>query len=283
MQNYKMTLAYDGSRYQGWQGQGNTSNTIQAKVETALSRLTGSAVTIHASGRTDAGVHAGGQVVSFQLEQPLPCDKLLVDLNRWLPEDMGVMALEFAPPRFHARLSATGKQYVYRIWNSPLPDVFGRKYRYALPQTLDLEAMRQAARILEGTHDFRSFCGLTRFKKSTVRTVYSISVTREGEVVSLRFCGNGFLNRMVRILAGTLAEVGLGVRQPEEMAGVLEAKDRSAAAGALPPRGLTLAAVFYGENLPERVDTEQEIDHRTLDSGKAHRFDGKVKKCPLSD
>ncbi|MBQ8935922.1 MAG: tRNA pseudouridine(38-40) synthase TruA, partial [Oscillospiraceae bacterium] len=167
----------------------------------------------------------------------------------YLPEDIGVLALEFAAPRFHARLSATGKTYVYRIWNSSLPDVFGRKYRYALPRPLDLDAMKQAARLLEGTHDFRSFCGLTRFKKSTVRTVRSISITREGAVVSLRFRGDGFLNRMVRIMAGTLVEVGLGLRRPEEMPAVLAAQDRSAAGETLPAHGLALETVFYEEKM----------------------------------
>ncbi|MCC8129719.1 MAG: tRNA pseudouridine(38-40) synthase TruA [Clostridiales bacterium] len=246
MQNYRMVLAYDGSRYQGWQSQGNTQNTIQTRVEAALSRLTGETVEVSASGRTDAGVHAAGQVVSFRLEQATDCAALLEALNRYLPEDIGVLSLDPAEPRFHARLSARGKVYVYRIWNSPSPDVFGRKYRYALPQPLDLERMEAAARLLEGQHDFRSFCGLTRYKKSTVRTVSHISVTRSGPVVELRFRGDGFLNRMVRILAGTLVEVGLGLREPDSMTAVLAARDRSAAAGALPPHGLMLETVFYG-------------------------------------
>ncbi|MCD8047794.1 MAG: tRNA pseudouridine(38-40) synthase TruA, partial [Clostridiales bacterium] len=126
------------------------------------------------------------------------------------------------------------------------PDVFGRKYRYALPRPLDLERMEAAARLLEGKHDFRSFCGLSRYKKSTVRTVIAISVTRSDQVVELRFRGDGFLNRMVRILSGTLVEVGLGLREPDSMPAVLAARDRSAAAGALPPHGLMLETVFYG-------------------------------------
>ncbi|MCD8383084.1 MAG: tRNA pseudouridine(38-40) synthase TruA [Clostridiales bacterium] len=245
MQNYRMILAYDGSRYQGWQSQGNTQNTIQARVEAVLSRLTGQIVAVNASGRTDAGVHAAGQVASFRLERKVECDVLLDALNRYLPEDIGVLSLTWAEPRFHARLSARSKVYVYRIWNTPEPDVFGRKYRYTLPQSLDLGRMEAAARLLEGTHDFRSFCGLTRYKKSTVRTVSSISVTKSGPVVELRFQGDGFLNRMARILAGTLVEVGLGLREPDAMTAVLSAKDRSAAAGALPPHGLMLEAVFY--------------------------------------
>lgn len=245
MQNYQLILAYDGSRYQGWQGQGNTSNTIQAKVQAVLERMCAQPVTLQASGRTDAGVHAQGQVVSCQLETERSCPEILAYLNRYLPEDIGALSITAAGPRFHARLSARGKVYAYRIWNSPLPDVFGRKYRYALPQPLDLAAMEQAARLLEGEHDFRSFCGLTRYKKSTVRRIDAISICREGEVVTLRFQGSGFLNRMVRILSGTLVEVGLGRRTPESISQVLEARDRAFAAGALPPQGLMLERVIY--------------------------------------
>ena len=245
---YKLTLAYEGTRYQGWQGQGNTDNTLQARLEAALSRLTGEAVQVQASGRTDAGVHAAGQVVSFSLHQPADCARLLGELNRHLPQDMGVLALEPAGERFHARLSAVGKTYVYRIWNSPLPDVFGRRVRLSIAQPLDVQAMEQAAALLTGQHDFRSFCGLTRFKKSTVRTLWAVSIRREGDEVDLRFTGDGFLNRMVRILAGTLVEVGLGVRAPESMTEILAARDRSAAAGALSPHGLTLETVYYDPN-----------------------------------
>lgn len=245
MKNYKMILSYDGSRYQGWQGQGNTENTIQAKVSAVLQRLTNESVHLQASGRTDAGVHAQAQVVSFQLENKQDLSLLLREMNRYLPEDIGILSLEEAPVRFHARLSAVSKVYAYRIWNTPEPDVFGRKYRYHLPAPLDAKAMKEAAHLLEGTHDFRSFCGLSRFKKSTVRTVHRISIEQDGTVLTLRFHGNGFLNRMVRILAGTLVEVGLGLRTPESMSQVLEALDRSAAAGALPAHGLMLEAVYY--------------------------------------
>ena len=245
---YRLTLAYEGTRYQGWQGQGNTDNTLQARLESALSRLTGEAVQVQASGRTDAGVHAAGQVVSFSLLQRADCLLLMAELNRHLPRDMGVLALEPAGARFHARLSAVGKTYVYRIWNSPLPDVFGRRVRLSLAQPLDVQAMEQAAALLTGQHDFRSFCGLPRFKKSTVRTLWAVSIRREGDEVDLRFTGDGFLNRMVRILAGTLVEVGLGLRSPESMTEILAARDRSAAAGALSPHGLTLEAVYYDPN-----------------------------------
>lgn len=134
---------------------------------------------------------------------------------------------------------------MYRIWNSPLPDVFGRRVRLSVPEPLNLDAMERSAALLVGEQDFRSFCGLTRFKKSTVRTLYAVTVTRRGDEVSLRFTGDGFLNRLVRILSGTLLEAGLGLREPESVAFVMQARDRSAAAGALSPHGLTLEAVYY--------------------------------------
>lgn len=245
MQNYFMLLSYDGGRYQGWQGQGNTANTIQAKVTAVLERLTQESVNLQASGRTDAGVHAMAQAVTFTLPRRVDCGLLQEEMNRYLPEDIAVRSLTYAPPRLHARLSATGKTYVYRIWNSNEPDVFGRKYRYCLSAELDLAAMRQAAALLEGEHDFRSFCGLRQFKKSTIRRIDSIAIETNGKELTLAFRGNGFLNRMVRILSGTLVEVGLGLRAPESMTEVLAAQDRSAAAGALPPHGLMLMEVYY--------------------------------------
>lgn len=252
MKNYCLTLAYDGSRYQGWQGQGNTENTIQARVTAVLERMTGRPADLQASGRTDAGVHARGQVASVRLETGLSCAEIRDYLNRYLPQDIGVLSVAVAPERFHARLSAHYKTYAYQIWNSALPDVFGRKYRLSLPEPLDLDAMSRAARLLEGTHDFRSFCGLTRFRKSTVRTVFSIEICRAGEEITLRYTGDGFLNRMVRILSGTLVEVGLGSRPPEWVQEVLDARDRSAAPGALPPQGLFLESVGYTPYHPVR-------------------------------
>ena len=191
--NYKMILAYDGARYDGWQKQGNTDRTIQGKLEAALGRLTGETVELQGAGRTDAGVHARGQAASFHLASERDCRELLEELNRYLPEDLAVLSLERAPERFHARLSAHYKTYAYQIWNSALPDVFGRKYRLSLPKPLDLDAMSRAAQLLEGTHDFRSFCGLTRFRKSTVRTVFSIEICRAGEEITLRYTGDGYV------------------------------------------------------------------------------------------
>lgn len=245
MYNYKLTIQYDGTRYRGWQVQGNTDQTIQGKVEGVLSRLTGQPVELHGSGRTDAGVHALGQVANVKLLRPFDPSELLRELNRYLPADIGVIAVKPAPERFHARLNAHSKTYRYRIWNSEIPNVLERSYLYPLPEPLDVAAMERAAADLVGTHDFRSFCGLKRFKKSTVRTITDITITQHGSEVRLEFTGNGFLMRMVRILAGTLVEVGLGQRAADAMPAVLAAQDRAAAGPALPAQGLALVRVEY--------------------------------------
>lgn len=245
MKNYKLTIQYDGTRYSGWQVQGNTDNTIQGKLQAVLGRLDGDAVELHGSGRTDAGVHARGQVASVKLRSEPDCGAILVCCSAYLPKDIAVTAAEEAPERFHARLNAKSKCYVYRIWNSAIPNVFERKYMCQLSEPLDLEAMRRAAESLAGRHDFRSFCGLKRFKKSTVRTVYSIEIEKIGSEIRISYTGDGFLNQMVRILTGTLVEVGLGLRAPEEMEAVLSAQDRSAAGRTMPPQGLYLDHVTY--------------------------------------
>ena len=245
MYNYKLTIQYDGTRYRGWQVQGNTDQTIQGKVEGVLSRLTGQPVELHGSGRTDAGVHALGQVANVKLPRPFDPSELLRELNRYLPADIGVIAVEPAPERFHARLNAYSKTYRYRIWNSEIPNVLERSYLYPLPEPLDVAAMEQAAADLVGTHDFRSFCGLKRFKKSTIRTITDIIITQHSSEVRLEFTGNGFLMRMVRILAGTLVEVGLGQLAADAIPAVLAAQDRAAAGPALPAQGLALVRVEY--------------------------------------
>lgn len=245
MYNYKLTIQYDGARYRGWQIQGNTDQTIQGKLEAVISRLANESVEIHGSGRTDAGVHALGQVANVKLSRPVEPELFLGKLNCYLPEDIAVISVEAVPERFHARLNAQSKTYRYRIWNSAIPNVLERKFLYQIPEPLDLAAMRQAAAYLTGTHDFRSFCGLKRFKKSTVRTITALEIDRHGPEVQLTFIGNGFLMRMVRILAGTLVEVGLHQRTPASMADIIAAQDRSVAGQALPPQGLTLMQVEY--------------------------------------
>ncbi|HNX99246.1 MAG TPA: tRNA pseudouridine(38-40) synthase TruA [Oscillospiraceae bacterium] len=245
MTNYKLTLCYDGTGYNGWQRQGNTKNTLQETLETALAGILGAPAEAAASGRTDEGVHALGQVVSFRADTALPTDEILCQLRSRLPADMGALSLEIAPPRFHARLSCKGKIYVYRVWNSVAPCVFERRYVYQVPEPLDEPAMRAAAAALCGTHDYRSFCAAKKMKHSTVRTVESIDLTRRGHELRLTFTGDGFLYNMVRILTGTLLDVGLGRRSAAEMPAILAAGDRAAAGPTAPARGLFLESVRY--------------------------------------
>lgn len=243
--NYKLTIQYDGSRYDGWQRQGNTDNTIQGKLEGVLSRLTGTAVEVHGAGRTDAGVHAEGQTASVRLPGDRPAAELMADLNRYLPEDIAVIAAETAAERFHARLSAVGKVYRYDVRMGGVPDVFRRRYQYRVEDPLDLTAMRKAAEYLTGTHDFRAFCSNKRYKKSTVRTIESVELSVRGADLHIYFRGDGFLYNMVRILTGTLLEVGTGERAPEDMAEILKSRDRARAGRTAPAQGLTLVQVLY--------------------------------------
>lgn len=245
MKNYKLTIQYDGSRYSGWQVQGNTGNTIQGKLQQVLSQLDQAPVEVQGSGRTDAGVHARGQAASVKLASEPDCVQLLDYCARYLPRDIAVVEVQEVQPRFHARLNAKSKCYVYRIWNSPIPNVFERKFLYQLPESLNLDAMERAARLLLGEHDFRSFCGLRRFKKSTVRRIDSIEIQTMGPEIRLTYVGNGFLNQMVRILTGTLVDVGLSKYPPEQVADILAARDRSAAGPVMPPEGLCLEYVTY--------------------------------------
>ena len=229
MSNFVMTLCYDGTRWRGWQRQGNTPNTIQARLETVLTELLGQPVEVHGSGRTDAGVHARLQTASFRARTHLPPETLLKRLRAALPPDIGVLELREAAPRFHARLSCTGKTYVYRIWNSDAPNVFDRRWQHTVTEPLDLEAMQRAGDALCGMHDFTSFCSNRRMKKSAVRTLRAVTVAKDGGEVRLAFTGDGFLYHMARILAGTLIEVGLGRRSPDEMDAILSARNRDAA------------------------------------------------------
>ena len=243
--NYKLTIQYDGSRYDGWQRQGNTDNTIQGKIESVLSRLAGESVEIHGAGRTDAGVHAEGQVASVKLSGKRPAAEVMAYLNQYLPEDIAVVDVQEADERFHARLTAVGKVYRYDIRLGSTPNVFRRKYQYRVEQPLDVAAMKKAAEYLTGTHDYRAFCSNKRYKKSTVRTVTAIEIAVNGADVSITFRGDGFLYNMVRILTGTLLEVGLGERKAEDMLSILESLDRTQAGKTAPAQGLTLVQVEY--------------------------------------
>ena len=245
--NIGVWLSYDGTRYDGWQKQGNTDRTIQGKLEAVLEKLEGSPVEVHGSGRTDAGVHAESQVANFHLAKNMTPDEIMRYMNRYLPEDIAVTRACVMQERFHSRLNAVRKTYRYQIETAPKKNVFERCYYYGLGQELDVGKMEQAAAILTGTHDYKSFCGNKKMKKSTIRTIESICFSRMGSRIHISFTGNGFLQQMVRILSGTLIEVGTGKRKPEEMAAILEAGDRSMAGFTAPPEGLFLEKVEYGD------------------------------------
>ena len=245
--NYKAVIQYEGTRYRGWQVQGNTDQTIQGKLETLLGRMAGEPVEVHGSGRTDGGVHAAGQVISFRCKVGMSPQEIRGYMNRYLPEDIAVLSVEEAAPRFHARLNAVRKTYVYTIWNSEIPNVFGRRFMTRIEEPLDVERMRKAAGYLCGEHDFLAFSSLNprRFKKSTVRRLDEIRIEQKEAVIRICFTGDGFLYHMVRILTGTLVEVGLGLRSPEEMDLLLKSGRRADAGRLMPPEGLTLLSVEY--------------------------------------
>ena len=245
MKNYKITVSYDGTRYKGWQVLKSTDATIQGKLQMVLSALAGHPVEVIGSGRTDAGVHAIGQVANFHLDEHFSAEEIFEDLNRHLPEDIAVTKIKEVDERFHSRYQAVEKTYRYRIRTSPVPNVFERKFLYQYGQTLDVDKMKKAAQALVGTHDFASFCGNRHMKKSTVRTIFSIDlVERDGEIEIL-YCGNGFLQNMVRILTGTLLEVGTGKLEVREMKEILEGRNRSLAGPVAAAKGLVLINVEY--------------------------------------
>ena len=244
MRNLRLDICYDGTRYRGWQRLPGKDDTIQGKIETALSRILGENIEISGSGRTDAGVHAEGQVANFHCESKMPADRILAELRRYLPEDIGIISCKEVSERFHARLNAQEKTYRYRIWNSEKPCVFLRRFVTVMPEKLDVEAMNRAAQHYVGSHDFSAFCGNPKFKKSTVREVYSVEVKAVGDEIRITAKGEGFLYNMVRIMVGTLVEVGRGERSEDSIPKLFGGK-RAEAGYLVPPQGLCLMEVKY--------------------------------------
>ncbi len=244
MRNLRLDICYDGTRYRGWQRLPGKGDTIQGKLETTLSRILGEPIEISGSGRTDAGVHARGQVANFHCESNMGAQEILENLRRYLPEDIGIYSCRDVSPRFHARLNAKEKTYRYRIWNSDSPCVFDRRYVTVLPEALDIPAMEEAAGHLLGQHDFSAFCGNAKMKKSTVRYIRSLEIKPVGEEVQITVTGNGFLHNMVRILVGTLIEVGRGERSADSIPALFGGK-RAEAGFLAPAQGLCLMEVFY--------------------------------------
>ena len=244
MRNVRLDICYDGTKYKGFQRLPGNQLTIQGKLEQTLSRLLEEPIEISASGRTDAGTHAMGQVVSFRCNSSMPCEQILEGLRQYLPEDIGVHICKNVSPRFHARLNAKTKTYKYRLWNGQNPCVFERKYVYVDRAKYDVSLMRRAAELYLGTHDFSAFCANKHMKKSTVRTIESFDVELKGDEIVFTVTGNGFLQHMVRIMVGTLLEVGCGKRDMNDIS-ELFGKERSEAGPAVPACGLCLMEVLY--------------------------------------
>jgi len=244
MKRLKMTVAYDGTDYSGFQIQPNQV-TVQGVIEQALARITGESLQIVGSGRTDAGVHARGQVFHVDTNSSIPLEKWAYILNQHLPDDIVIRQVEEVPPTFHARFDVKQKEYRYCIDNRPVPDVFFHRYADHIRHPLDLEKMRQAARYLLGEHDFTSFCSAKTWVENKVRTIYQLDVRQEGPFVWVICRGNGFLYNMVRIIVGTLVEVGLHKRDPASIPEVLAARDREQAGKTAPAKGLTMWEVIY--------------------------------------
>ena len=255
MRNLLITVSYDGSAYHGWARQPGI-RTVCGRMEETLSLYFDTPITLEGASRTDAGVHACGQRATLRTELGIPVDKIPMVFNTALADDrieglsdIRVLAAEEKPEGFHARFDAKGKRYIYRIRNSARPDIFLKHYRWQIAKPLDLESMQQACRYIIGEKDFACFqsAGGTP-RESTVREVYSLSLERSAEdpaEIELKIEGNGFLYNMVRIITGTLAEVGLGKRRPEELEEIIESKDRSKAGIIAPAGGLWLDEVFY--------------------------------------
>lgn len=240
-----MVLQYEGTRYQGWQKQESTDNTIQGKLEVLLSKMAGTTVEVQGSGRTDAGVHAFGQVANFKIDTDKTPKEIFDYINEYLPEDIAVVELKEVHERFHSRLNAKGKKYRYRVLNTNIPHVFDRRYVYQVTEKLNIDAMKQAAAKMCGEHDFQAFTSAKKGKKSTVRRIDYITIENVDDEIQFTFVGNGFLYHMVRIIMGTLLCVGKGEMDAERIPEILKSMDRQQAGPLVPAKGLSLMEVFY--------------------------------------
>jgi tRNA pseudouridine38-40 synthase len=246
MRTLKLVLEYDGFEYCGWQVQ-EDAPTIQGVLEAALAKILGGRVRVHGAGRTDAKVHALGQVASFRCASAIPTIALQRALNSLLPRDVVVQSAEDVPADFHARFSALGKTYAYRILNRPVRAPLRLRYVWHLPRLLNVPAMVEAGAFLHGPHDFASFQATGSVVKTTERTLTALTITREDDEVVLSCTANGFLRHMVRTIVGTLVEVGRGTRTPADLKHIIDGRDRRLAGATAPPQGLYLVKVLYPE------------------------------------
>lgn len=264
MRRIKIVVAYDGTNYCGWQLQPN-GITIEEVLNKALTALFKEPIAVIGASRTDSGVHAMGNVAVFDTASRMPADKVCMALNQRLPEDIRVQSSEEVPLTFHPRKANCTKTYEYKILNRKIDMPIGRLYHHFCYFNLDLEKMRQAAACLVGEHDFKSFCTVRTQAEETVRTIYSLDLDRKDDLITLRISGSGFLYNMVRIIAGTLLKVGMGIYPPEHMEEILEARDRAAAGPTIPARGLTLVSLEYERELKPELEGENKHWHYLLD------------------
>ena len=285
MKRVKLVIAYDGTNYCGWQVQPN-GVTIEEKLTEALEHLLGERVMLIGASRTDSGVHALGNVAVFDTESRIPADKFCLALNQRLPSDIVVQESCQVPLSWHPRKCRSVKTYEYKILNRKIPLPGCRLDSYFFYMDLDVDKMRQAAVCLLGEHDFKSFCSIHTSVEDTVRTLYDVTVEKEGDMITIRMSGNGFLYNMVRIIVGTLVRIGTGYWPPEYMEAVLEARDRSKAGPKAPAHGLTLISIGEETELPEETEVENSMIHyrliqrETLNKGKAYLI---IDRCREQD
>ena len=244
MRNIKLTIEYDGKEFNGWQKQPNKLN-IQGEIERAIEAITGEKVELYASGRTDAGVHALGQVANFKVESQIPIEKMAIAINSQVKNSIRIINAEEVDDNFHSRYNCKQKTYRYIINNSPYGSSVYRNLEYHMPVKLDFEKMQEAITYFEGEYDFKAFKSSGTSSKSSVRTIYKAELKKEGDRIIIELTGNGFLYNMVRIISGTLVDVGLGKIEPNSIPQIIESKDRTKAGKTLPPQGLYLVEVKY--------------------------------------
>lgn len=244
MRNIKLIIEYDGKGFNGWQKQPNKPN-IQGEIESAIERITGEKVELYASGRTDAGVHAIAQTANFKTNSNIPIEKLCLAINSQLKKSIVIKEATDVDENFHCRYNCKGKKYRYIINNSINGSAIYRGLEYHMPVKLDVEKMKKAAKFFIGIHDFKAFKSSGTSSKSSIREIYTAEVIEENERIKIELTGSGFLYNMVRIISGTLVEVGLGKIKPEEIKDIIESKDRTKAGKTLPAHGLYLVEVYY--------------------------------------
>ena len=244
MRNIKLIIEYDGKGFNGWQKQPNKLN-IQGEIEKAISEITGEEIDLIASGRTDAGVNSLGQTANFKTNSSIPIEKLPIAINSKLKKSIVIKSAEEVDERFHSRYSVKSKKYRYTINNSKYGSAIFRDMEYHFPQKLDVDLMKKAAKYFEGEHDFKAFKASGTSSKSSIRTIYKADIIQNEDRIYIELTGNGFLYNMVRIISGTLLDVGIGKIKPEEIQKIIDGKDRKLAGKTLPAKGLCLIEVNY--------------------------------------